>query len=285
MNKKGSILAITIAFVVVFIILGVSAIYLSTLQSDIQARDIQSQRAFWIAEAGIAKAIVRLPETTPSPLLEYLEENADESYSIMITPTAGFTNRWTIQSTGFVPNATRTIEVEIEGVVNNITGVINANGDVDIDGSSNVTGTVNENLDPPLAFESVFLMTKDQVRHIANNHYINPAINQTPVTQITWVTGDLAITTTGWQGYGLLVVDGNLRFAGGSFSGIIWVTGDLDCTGNPDINGSIFVEGETTIKVTGNGEISEDAGAVDDAWKFLSSAFRTVSGSWREVYD
>jgi len=55
-NNKGSILAITIGFALVFTIFGLSAIYLSGLQGETAERQIASTQAFWLAEAGIQKA-------------------------------------------------------------------------------------------------------------------------------------------------------------------------------------------------------------------------------------
>jgi hypothetical protein len=59
-SSRGSILAITLGFGLVFTMLGVASIYMSTLQNEIQSKQILSQKAFWLAEAGAAHASAEL---------------------------------------------------------------------------------------------------------------------------------------------------------------------------------------------------------------------------------
>ena len=97
-----------------------------------------------------------------------------------------------------------------------------------------------------------------------------------PVEHITWINEDneFKITKTGgWMGSGIMVIDGDLDISGGTFDGVIWVTGKLSISGNPVINGSIFVEGEATVDttVTGTAVISFDQSAIDDAFSNLST--------------
>jgi hypothetical protein len=55
-NSRGSILAITVGFALVFTMLGTASIYMSALQNETQTKQILSQKAFWLAEAGVAHA-------------------------------------------------------------------------------------------------------------------------------------------------------------------------------------------------------------------------------------
>jgi hypothetical protein len=59
-SKKGSILVITMGFALVFTLFGVSAIYLSSLQSEAQEKMILGSQAFWLAEGGTAHALSAL---------------------------------------------------------------------------------------------------------------------------------------------------------------------------------------------------------------------------------
>jgi hypothetical protein len=81
-KNKGSILAITTGFALVFTMLGLASIYMATLQSETQEKQILSQQAFWLAEAGIQKAIWNLDHgsnTTPETLYP------TEHYSVKVT--------------------------------------------------------------------------------------------------------------------------------------------------------------------------------------------------------
>jgi len=57
MNNRGIVLPVTLAFVLAFTLLGFSTIYLSTLQNEAAERRIASEKAFWLAEAGIQKGL------------------------------------------------------------------------------------------------------------------------------------------------------------------------------------------------------------------------------------
>ncbi len=57
MNNKGAVLPITLAFVLAFTLVGFSTIYMSTLQNEAAEKRIASEKAFWLAEAGVQKAL------------------------------------------------------------------------------------------------------------------------------------------------------------------------------------------------------------------------------------
>ncbi len=56
-NRRGSILVVTLGFVLIFILLGLGAIYLGTVQNEAAEKRTASTKAFWLAEAGIQKAL------------------------------------------------------------------------------------------------------------------------------------------------------------------------------------------------------------------------------------
>ncbi len=147
---------------------------------------------------------------------------------------------------------------------------MSANGNIEVGGSADITGDLIENSDPPLSFEDLFGMTKADMKDIADNHLEDPPNNPAGVEDITWVSftdegGSFKVTTAAWEGSGILVIDGDAHFSGGTFNGIMWIIGTLFINGNNGFNGAIYVEGgieyeDTTV--LGNCQIAYDFGAI-----------------------
>lgn len=277
--------------VAVLVILATSFSARSIGETRVADKERDAVQALWLAEAGVDRAIIELPNT---PL------SATFGTGVYSTQTTALTSsRYLINSTGGVPgintadpnNAIRKVSAVVERPLNpaspgDITSAITASGDVEVRGSAVVNGTVDE--EAVFNFEDVFGISKEAMRSGATHYYIDPPNNITPVDHATWVdidsTTEMNITTTGWSGNGILVVDGDLTITGGHFSGIIWVIGTLRVSGNPVIDGAIFVEsgeeGDTTI--TGNSTISFDASAVSDAFGFIPSISAPHIIGWKE---
>lgn len=155
-------------------------------------------------------------------------------------------------------------------------GAMYANGDITVTGNAVVLGNIFTNSNPRLDFEELFGMTKAQMEAIADNHYVNPPNNVSPVEDITWISGNVMVTQNNWDGSGILVVDGNAIFNGGSFSGIMWVTGNLMINGNNGFHGAIYIEGGTQLEdiedvnVLGTCLIEYDVQAIIDAFADVS---------------
>lgn len=135
----------------------------------------------------------------------------------------------------------------------NIQSAVSANGEVILKGNAAVVGDIDEYADPHLDFEEIFGVSKAYVESIANNYYTNPSNNPLPCNNITWVnitTGSFKVTTTSWSGSGLMIINGDADFSGGSFYGILWVTGELYIAGNLQVQGALYVEGGTEISAT-----------------------------------
>ena len=154
---------------------------------------------------------------------------------------------------------------------------ITANGPIDVSGSAIVNGNIIPCVNPVLDFEDFFGITKEEMKAMADYDLVNPSPNPDPnpdpllcVSGITYVTtNQLKITTSAWAGTGILVVEGDARFNGGSFTGVIWVTGSLIINGNEGFDGAVYNEGidpsggeANTVPVLGNCEISYDKSAV-----------------------
>ncbi|MCF7859004.1 MAG: hypothetical protein K9N07_06720 [Candidatus Cloacimonetes bacterium] len=203
-----------------------------------------------------------------------------------------------IDSIQYIPNAT-TNDIEINSFAtyrdNNETyrhkstvvvkwvptlaqGAIYSNGDIDVGGSADIFGNLFPNSDPPISFEEFFGMTKAEMNAIADNHFVDPPNNPPGVEDITWITfsnpsGRMKITTASWVGSGILVIIGDAQISGGTFNGIMWITGSLFINGNNGFNGAIYVEGgiETgaeidDVTVLGNCQITYDLDAIEAAF-------------------
>ncbi|MFC1898056.1 hypothetical protein ACFLYJ_00630 [Candidatus Cloacimonadota bacterium] len=137
----------------------------------------------------------------------------------------------------------------------NIQSAVSANGEVVLKGNAAVVGDIDEYADPPLDFEDIFGVTKGYIESIANNTYMDPPNNISPCNNVTWVnfsdpSNSMKVTTTAWSGSGLMIINGDASFSGGSFRGILWVTGELYIAGNLQIEGALYVEGGTEISAT-----------------------------------
>ena len=153
-------------------------------------------------------------------------------------------------------------------------GAIVANGDIDVTGSAVVNGDLIPDVIPLLDFEEFFGMTKAEMQAIADNDMVDPRNNPGGISGITYMSfsgsypGTLMITTTSWNGTGILVVDGDANFTGGSFTGIMWIVGRLRVNGNNGFYGAIYVEGIgpggeiLPVPVSGDCEITYDETAI-----------------------
>jgi hypothetical protein len=272
-NNSGAILALVVIILVVVNVLGIGLLSQSAMNAIEVVKKVQSNQAFWIAEGGLGMAISYLPDTNP-----FSGTLGNGEYNVTITPVSGFSYRWTIESVGSVNIVTRRIRVVVV-VRPDVTTAMMVSGDLDVKSAAvKITGDVNENTTP--CFEDVFGVTKEEMQDNATYEYTSPLINQMPVEKITWINNNFKITKTGsWVGRGIVIVNGDLDMTGGTFDGIIWVIGELFISGNPVINGSIFVEGKATVDttITGTAEISFHQSAIEDAFSNLSTVL-----SWQE---
>ena len=276
--------------VVVLVIIATAFAARSIGEKRAADKERDSIQALWLAEAGVDRAIAELPNT---PLPGTLGTGTYYTQT-----TALGSGKYLINSTGGVPlitassnNAICKISAVVQQPLNpanpgNVTSAITANGDVVLKGAAKVNGTVDDNT--VFNFTDIFGMSKDDLKSRATHHYADPPSNVTPVDHITWVDTNLAtemsITTNGWTGDGILVVNGDLKITGGTFSGIIWVIGTLRVSGNPVINGAMYVESGATIDtvLTGTPVVNYDSSAVNAAFGFLPSNLPPHILSWKE---
>lgn len=290
-DNKGFILISSYMVIAVLIILATGFATRSIGEQRVANKERDSIQALWLAEAGLDRAISELPNTPLSGTL------GSGNYS---SQTSGISStRFLIISKGGVPgidqtdpnNIVRSIRAVVERSGNeadpsDITSVITANGDVTVRGSVEVNGDIDGNA--VFDFEETFGISKETMRDNATNLYTNPENNVTPVNSITWAdidpAGEMLISENNWEGNGILVVNGDLRITGGHFEGVIWVIGTLWVSGNPVIDGAIFVESgaefETTL--TGNPTVSFDSDDISDAFGYLPSGLPPYIINWKE---
>lgn len=266
-GQRGAILGLVLIFMIVVTILGYGLMHLSGLNAVEVVKAIDSSEAFCISDAGLTKGIDALPVSIHTDIAGLLGEG---NYDVDIDPL-GY-SRWNIVSVGTV-NAGMINEKQktIHAIIGPIPAAITAEGDITVSGNAEVIGRKEPYV--VFDFQEIFGMSKADVKVIADYDYTNPPNNKMPVEGITWITqpsGAFMVTQPSWNGRGLLVVDGNFRMTGGTFSGVLWVTGTLDiAAGNPTINGSIFAECGITVStdITGTARINYDADAIDDAFE------------------
>lgn len=283
-GSKGSILAITMGFTLIFTMLGTASIYISTLHTETQEKQILNHQAFWLAEAGINKAIVFLHSVTPaSVILNPIID--DESLGIVneIIDRVDITGPnlpnppWTIDSIGKANNQRRHIQVTADRTSFDFNYALTT-GSADINKPDEVID--GEWQVKSVTFDEIFGIPIEEMRNRASNLYEqlrDNNENSVVAEEITWITladGNELFSPGNWGGSGFLVVNGNMKLtSNGSFNGILWVTGDLEIEGTPDIIGSVFVQGETTINsatvaITNNPDTTiQDAPIALSSWK------------------
>ncbi|MFH1856303.1 MAG: hypothetical protein ABH836_03610 [Candidatus Omnitrophota bacterium] len=214
------------------------------------------------------------------------------NYKTSTMSVLDFNNRWTTVSSGEVGDVDKKIQVAWKQLGSAINYAILTEGVLDIKGNASIDtdedGTPNEEGEDylenvTLSFQDTFGISKAEMKSRATINYTDPANNQVPVSGITWVDFDsgteFEITTTGWSGSGILVVDGDLKITSGTFNGVIWVIGTLKISGNPTIKGALLVESGTEVDttVTGTADITYAPNEINDLFSYLRETL-----SWKE---
>jgi len=143
-------------------------------------------------------------------------------------------------------------------------------------------------------FEYVFKMKKDEVKELAqsgkNTYYSTFVRDPEDVAGITWVDDPdgvgSQITSFGWHGEGILIVNGDLTMTGGTFNGILWVIGTLEIgAGNPVINGAVVVESATTADAALKGTLSinYDKDKIDLVLQKIATLPWIEKGTWEQL--
>lgn len=308
MNKKGFILSLVLIFLLILVLIATTFIVLTNNEIRIARQQTDSLRAFYLAEAGIEKALFELAGNR-----DYTGEKntlGEGVYDVSVSPPNGVRQ---IDSTGYIPNETspravRQIRVRANEQTHPITlgaaltGLTSGN-DIWIRGTANIDGktvagievpdksvidrgggaTISGNPDileevPPATFEEIFGLTEAEMKAFATV-YTNPGNNfPDPANGITWIDGDANYTKKEWSGSGILIVTGDLKLTGGTFRGVIYVKGSLDGqAGNSDVRGGIVMGGEA--RISGTSSIIYDSTEITNA----GNSYPYKIDTWQEV--
>jgi hypothetical protein len=281
-NEKGSILAITVGFILVFTIFGFSSIHLSGLQNALAEKQIASAQAFWLAEAGVNKALEGLRNNYSLTAVASTALGNGGCSATIADPGDGTR---TITAQGFIPftapSVTRVITVTI---IKDITagfydkalysaGNVNignncvVNGDV-ISGGT-VTGPVNGDVtqnDSVLHDNGLPLLNFEELRQKSiDQGWYNPITQQTTYpTSSFWYEAPSLSNPTGTPN--IVFVNGNFTLVGGKqvVKGFIVVGGDTvydaEIGGNASIVGCLYTRGDIWFHGGGGNVINVDGG-------------------------
>lgn len=262
LNKKGVVLIIGLAFLVLFVTIAVWSIATITSEFNIIKRSTHSLEAFYLAESGIHKALYELRKDYGSTgwtgcfVIDWYGLSKGE-YEVGVSDVAG--NKRVV-STGYFPHKAgyyvkRSVEVDIAPPTPGwfFGNAIVAGENVDLNGSYTVNGNIlyGESINPAglgQKFDSLFPMLDfEQLKGIAvaqGNLYTQARIDSNdPFPSDFWydetnnVPNVVYIETN-------LVLKGNV----GTLCGFFVVAGDVITNPDPE-----DVEADTTIN--GNGTI------------------------------
>jgi len=298
-DKRGVVLVLALIVTLILSTLLVSFYIQNINENSLARRSVNSLKAFWLAEAGIAQARkIRssIPLNRDGSLFD-----SNHTYSARVN-RIGSTNYYTITSEGISNGVSRIIEATVE--VDIVSGTSSANFQHAIETTADqiITKGANVHINPSdwndpngprvdsdFSFAQLFGISKEEMRSQANNLYTSSSFNPNNVSGITWVDVDSGTTlniTGSSSGEGILVINGNVKFAGTfQFEGIIYVIGKLTATGTFDQFGSLLVESTLEIDpvLSGAAQINYDEIAISSALSVLPGI---VTGntivSWKE---
>lgn len=319
-NSKGSALAVALSSLVLFTGLGLGALNYSGMQGLSATNQTLSTQAFWVAEAGLQKALT-LVETYNSSTVYPVILPADSlistgSYLTNITLPVG--EPWSVKSTGSVSSVNRDLFAKIG--YGGLTKAISTTGTITVNGNPTIS-SFNENVAPVL-FDNIFGISMTQATQSAESTSTcynftasataNCGIGDGSVSangkdvsiplatnKLAYVKMDsnqtLKISGNGTASDFLVVEGGTLDMTGGggssvNFSGIIWVEGGnfTKISGSEQISGAIYINSSSTTVTTINGsaglDILFDQNLINTVInKYGSSTIKPKILCWSEV--
>ncbi|KPK96931.1 MAG: hypothetical protein AMJ95_11690 [Omnitrophica WOR_2 bacterium SM23_72] len=290
MNKPKGIVFVFALMVMVVLSILLASFYFQSANEGKQALAFEnSTRAFWLAEAGLAKALSTF--SGPTTLSGYIGD-ANHAYSVQVSLLSGI--YYTIVSIGTVTSpATGTTSRTISATVK--TGVVDPTKfqyGIETTTDLVVKGSVDINPDDSWkeystwVFADLFSITKAEMKANATHLYTDDTFEGQPVDGITWVDVDGSMNIAGnLVGSGILIINGNVHFAGTvDFNGIIYVIGELTITGTVTTYGAVLAESSTTVdtELAGNVEINYSVSDITDALSFVQYLTKEVV-SWQEI--
>jgi len=290
-RKRKAAALITAAIVAVILaMLGIVFTIRSIQEKNLAERYINSVRAFWLAEAGVAEGLENLSASSVNSCLGCPQ--ADSCCYVATIQLVG--TDYQIDSSGSVTLSsgaviTKEVSVVVKIQPSGFDYSIGTTGALILRGNAyTIAGTVGENI--TIDFSGLFGESKDAIKLRASNHYDDEL--GSPVDEITWVDvspeGELVVAGD-LQGSGILIISGDVHFSGSFvFDGIIYVAGKLTMSGTPVINGTILAESGTDIDTTISGHVTvvHDPDVINTVLGYTPQATSVGSPeiiSWRQT--
>ncbi len=292
-KHRGVVLVLALIVLLVLSILSVSFFIQNINEGSLAKRSVDSMRAFWLAEAGVAQAI---KSNIPSSVSGYVLDTG-HTYNAQVS-RVGATDYYTVTSIGTVNlpsggSVSRTITATVEVQYlssSNFQHAIETTSDQIIQRGARVHINPSDPNDPngPLvnsdfSFSQLFGISKEEMRSIADHVYSSSTLDTGNINNITWidVASGTTLNITGTaSGTGILIINGDVKFAGTfQFHGIIYVIGKLTATGTFDQYGSLLVESTAEFDpiLAGATTINYDETSITDALSGMASDNAVVS--------
>lgn len=291
MNKRGIVLIFSL-LVVLTLSVFLGGFYFKVIsENQLAKRSVDSMRAFWLAEAGIAQVKANSGVNNASGYL--LDSN--HTYDAQVTHLSG--NYYSVSSTGQVIRAdgsvvTRTLTATIKTIPPDASKFkYGIETTVYLDkGSGSHLATINPadswKDHSVLNFTDLFGGTIADIEDLAklDNHVYTPSTLPSSVSGLTWVNGFLTMATS-FSGSGVLIINGGAHFSGQvNFTGVIYVIGELKISGQATITGSILAESNADIinetDLTKNVTINYSPPDIANALQAVTTSKQIVS--WKE---
>ena len=286
MNKRGVVLIICYMVIVVLVILGAAFLVRSVSERSVASKYFDSTQAFWLAEAGLNKAIFQLRNNYDNLSAIPAASLGPGEYSATITSNG---NNRIVSASGFIPSAASAVRVErvIEATMIKHTPLVFygqaiysagnvsigsncvVNGDVFSGGT--VTGPVNgdktqndstlhANGLPLLSFDDLQQESEEQgwynpVTHVTTYptdtdsfwHEVPSTDNPTGTPNVVFVNGDFTLVGGKQVVKGFIVVGGDTVY-------------DAEIGGNASIDGCLYTRGNIWMHGGGGKVINVDGG-------------------------
>ncbi len=296
MDKQRGIALIFSLLVTMALSILLAALYIKSVnENQLAASYVNSVRAFWLAEAGIATV-------KGSPGLNAASGSlggAYYTYNVPAPQAVPNTNNlyWIINSTGTVtlPRTPTNYTISRNLSVTVKTGTdaskfphaIDTTAELEIKGNAvTINGTWQEN-DATVNFTNMFGISKTTMKADATHLYTDSNFDA-PVDGITWVdvaSGHTMNIAGNLTGSGILVINGNVRISGTiTFDGIIYVIGTLTMTGTVTTSGSVIAEShaEADTTLSGTVNVNYDLAQIENALSNVQFLNKQIV-AWKEI--
>lgn len=229
LGSKGQGIVAAIFIVLIAAVVGIAITSLLGTEAGSSVNYLQSQQAFFIAEAGKAYVAGKLLtdaayRATPTTVTQNF---ANGSFTVAVVKAS---SNYTLTSTATSGNAVRRITETLAVTSGSLSSAIHSDAaSINFNGSS---GTVNGNIEAKVQVKNYGSMTINGT--ISENiTQINPALDFPTYQAIAAAQGQYYTSA--------------LTFSGGTYTGVYYTTKSATIGDNATINGSVFAEGQITF--------------------------------------